>query len=248
MIEQTHIIMGMPITLKAVHDPTTHKVFDKTFLFFERIDQLYSPFIASSDVSKINKHELLEADYSFELQEILNYGEKTKRDTNGYFDVWHDGVLDPSGIVKGWSIQKASELMAKVIDNFYIDAGGDIQAKGTNDKYQPWRIGIRNPFNRSENIAIVSLDNHAIATSGTATRGQHIYNPLSDNPITDIVSISVIAPNILDADRMATAAFAMGKQGIEFIEKLPGYEAYLVDSNKRAIMTTGWHAFEVDAT
>lgn len=244
MITQTRIIMGMPITLKAVDAPAVSRVFEKIFRFFERIDRRYSPFIVSSDVSRINKHELPAADYSVELQEILYYAEKTKLETNGYFDVWHGGIFDPSGIVKGWAIQKASELMLGEIGNFYIDAGGDIQAMGVNDEHQPWRIGIRNPFNRSENIAVVALGSHAVATSGTAIRGQHIYNPLSDQPITDVVSISVIAQDIIDADRIATAAFAMGRSGIEFIENAPGYEAFLVTSDRRVTATSGWHAFE----
>lgn len=246
-MEETRIIMGMPITLKAVGGKNVREVFNKTFRFFERIDQKYSPFIASSDVSKINAHELAESKYDSELQEIIDWAEKTKKETDGHFDVWHNGIFDPSGIVKGWAVQKASEQVAKEIDNFYVDAGGDIQAKGVNTEHQPWRIGIRNPFDRSQNVAIVSLDNYAVATSGTAVRGQHIYNPKSDRPIMNIVSISVVAPNIIDADRMATAAFAMGKQGIEFVENLPGYEAYLITSDKRAITTSGWHAFEVHA-
>lgn len=229
------------------HEVGIIEVFEKIFQFFERIDQLYSPYIKTSDVSKINQQQLSAKDYSQELSEILDLAEKTKRETGGYFDVWHNDKFDPSGIVKGWAIQKASALMAEEMTDFYIDAGGDIQTQGRNDKQLPWRIGIRNPFNRTENIAVVALENHAIATSGTAIRGQHIYNPRSDEPISGVVSLSVIAPTIIDADRMATAAFAMGKKGIEFIEKLPGYEAYLVDTDKRATATTGWRTFEVKA-
>ena len=249
MIIETRIMMGMPITLKAAgSDPNTRDVFDETFRYFERIDQKYSPFIASSDVSRINAGTLTEPDYDLELQEIIAHAEKTKHETNGYFNIWHKGVFDPSGIVKGWAIRKAADQMSKRIDNFYVDAGGDIQAQGTNDEHLPWRIGIRNPFDRSQNVAIVSLTDYSIATSGTAIRGQHIYDPLSDHPITEIVSLSVIAPNILDADRMATAAFAMGKRGINFIEKLPGYEAYMIDDNKRATQTSDWHSFEAKTT
>lgn len=248
MTEETRIIMGMPITLKTLNISASSRIFEETFRFFKYVDQKYSPFIASSDVSKINRKELAESDYDLELQEILRYAEKTKHETYGFFEVWLKGIFDPSGIVKGWAIQKASELMAKEIDNFYIDAGGDIQARGVSNTHQPWRIGVRNPFSRLENIAVVSLHDHAIATSGTAIRGQHIYNPLTDLPITDVVSLSVIATDIIDADRIATAAFAMGKQGIEFIESLPGYEAYLVNSDKQATETSGWHLFEASTT
>src|SRR5581483_3133547 len=99
------------------------------------------------------------------------------------------------------------------IQNFYVEAGGDIQVKGRARPGQPWRIGIRNPFDRYQNIKVVELTDQAIATSGTAIRGQHIYNP---HGATDpaVVSLTVIGPTIYDADRFATAAFAMGRAGI----------------------------------
>lgn len=244
MIRHTRIIMGMPVTLMTPDEHVTEASLESIFSFFEYVDKKYSPFIATSDVSRINRRELTDGDYDDELREILTLTEKTKAETDGYFDVWHDGTFDPSGIVKGWAIQKASLLMKQLTPNFYVEAGGDIQTDGTNDKGHPWRIGIRNPFNRSETVAAVTLDNEAIATSGTAIRGQHIYNPHSKKPIEGIVSLSVIAPTILDADRMATAAFAMGKNGIGFIEKLKGYEGYMIDHNKMTTQTSGWQRYE----
>ncbi|HUO62016.1 MAG TPA: FAD:protein FMN transferase [Candidatus Bathyarchaeia archaeon] len=245
MIKQNRIIMGMPITLMVPDSHGSHTAMAEVFEFFRRVDQTYSPFIETSHVSKINRQELVEDDYSNELREILDLAEQAKRDTDGYFDVWHDSVFDPSGIVKGWAIDRAAEIMRQYTNDFYVEAGGDIQVSGANDQQQPWRIGVRNPFNRDENIAVVSLDNHAIATSGTAIRGQHIYDPVTSRPLTDIVSLSVIAPNIIDADRMATAAFAMGERGIAFIENLPGYEAYMVDAGRRATLTSGWERFQL---
>ena len=239
--------MGMPITIKTPHRDIVRPAFTKVFEFFRHVDEKYSPFIDTSDVAKINKQTLNESDYSPELLEIAHWANRTNHETNGYFNVWHNDIFDPSGIVKGWAIQKASEIMSEYTRDFYIEAGGDIQVSGVNDKQQPWRIGVRNPFNRDENIRVVALDNHAIATSGTAIRGQHIYDPVSSKDLTDIVSLTVIAPKIIDADRMATAAFAMGRSGIEFIEKLADYEGYMVDSNKRAIATTGWNNFEAQS-
>jgi thiamine biosynthesis lipoprotein len=239
--------MGMPVTLKTPDRDIVKLAFGKVFDFFRYVDEQYSPFIDTSDVSKINHQTLVKSDYSPELQEILDYADQTKRETNGYFDVWHDGVFNPSGIVKGWAIQTASKIMSEYTNNFYIEAGGDIQVSGVNDNGQPWRIGVRNPFNRDENIKVVALDNYAIATSGTAIRGQHIYDPVSAKSLTDIISLTVIAPKIIDADRMATAAFAMGRSGIEFIEQLADYEGYMVDANKQAIATTGWKNFEVQS-
>jgi len=72
----------------------------------------------------------------------------------------------------------------------------------------------------------------------------HIYNPREDNhPIDAIVSLTVIGPTIHDADRFATAAFAMGSDGIRFVEQLPGYEGYVIDKQKIATMTTGFEKY-----
>ena len=74
--------------------------------------------------------------------------------------------------------------------------------------------------------------------------GLHIYNPHDGNePVSGIVSLTVIGPNIHDADRFATAAFAMGPAGINFIEQLSGYEGYIIDKNKVATMTTGFDKY-----
>lgn len=106
--------------------------------------------------------------------------------------------------------------------------------------------GIRNPFNKEEIIKVISLKDAGIATSGTYIRGQHIYNPHEiEKPITEIVSLSVIGPNVYEADRFATAAFAMGEKGIMFIEKLNGFEGYMVDKNGLATMTGGFQAYTV---
>ena len=75
----------------------------------------------------------------------------------------------------------------------------------------------------SEHVKVLALTDQGIATSGTAIRGQHIYNPHQpDASIQDIVSLTVIGPNIYEADRFATAAFAMGKEGIRFIANVAG--------------------------
>ena len=123
---------------------------------------------------------------------------------------------------------------------FYVDAGGDIEAHG---KY--WKIGIRDPFNINQIIKVVYINNCGLATSGTYIRGNHIYNPLDNNmPADEVISFSVIGPNIYEADRFATAAFAMGKKGILFIENLKGFEGYMIDKEGLATMTSGFEKYE----
>ena len=153
-------------------------------------------------------------------------------------------MVDPSGIVKGWAILQAAHMLKEAgFSNFYIDAGGDIQVAGNKDG-EPWRIGIRDPFERKEIVKVLSVTDKGIATSGTAIRGQHIYDPHHpDTPLQDIVSLTIIGPNVYEADRFATAAFAMGKRGIYFIEQLAGFEGYMIDASARATFTSGFERY-----
>ena len=147
--------------------------------------------------------------------------EETKRETNGYFDIKTPaGNLDPSGLVKGWAIWNAAKLMEKMVLRIFISTPAATSSRtDTMPKARPWAVGIKNPFNQFENVKVVYVKVEGVATSGTYIRGIHIYNPRDGNePVSDIVSLTVIGPNIHDADRFATAAFAMGADGINFIE------------------------------
>jgi FAD:protein FMN transferase len=77
-------------------------------------------------------------------------------------------------------------------------------------------------------------------------RGEHIYNPHQPaEKLNSIVSLSVIGPDVLQADRFATAAFAMGESGIYFIEQRDGLEGYAVNAEGIATMTTGFGAYVI---
>lgn len=244
-MRETRILMGMPITVDiggASGGVLVATVFD----YFERIDQRFSTYRSDSEISAINRGDLPVRDWSGEMMEVLALAEQTRTETDGYFDIRKpDGSLDPSGIVKGWAIRNAAGIVQRAgISDFFIEAGGDIQSRGRNASGLDWSVGIRNPFNADEIIKIVYPRGHGVATSGTYVRGQHIYNPLGiGDPITEIVSLTVIGSDVFQADRFATAAFAMGRDGILFLERTPGLEAYVVDSNRRATPTSGFGAF-----
>jgi len=236
--------MGMPITIEVMDAAVTPDDLEHVFAYFVSIDDSFSTYKDSSEISKINRGELLPAQYSAEMKTILALSEQTKQETHGYFDIQHDDISDPSGIVKGWAIYHAAKLLkAAGYRHFYVDAGGDIQVAGKKDG-QLWRVGIRNPFNRREHVKVLALTNCGIATSGTAIRGQHIYNPYyRTTPLEEIVSLTVIGPNVYEADRFATAAFAMGNRGIQFIEKRAGLEGYQIDAHARATFTSGFERY-----
>ena len=192
-------------------------------------------------MSQINRGELKESEYSNDMKKILYLCEKTKKETNGYFDIHRNNIIDPSGIVKGYAVFEAAKILKnKGFDNFYIEIAGDAQTYGKNEKKEKWSVGIQNPFNLSEIVKVVNLKDKGIATSGTYERGNHIYNPKSKEKVDDIISITVIGPNVYEADRFATAVFAMGRKGIKFIERLKGFEGYMIQKDKTAVYTSGF--------
>jgi thiamine biosynthesis lipoprotein len=144
--------------------------------------------------------------------------------------------------VKGWAIQRAAELLAnRGYRHYFVEAGGDAQTAGLNCGGEPWRVGIRNPFRHDEIVKVLAVSDLAVATSGTAIRGRHIYNPHSAGALeTDLVSLTVVGPSIYDADRMATAAFAMGVDGIAFLGVSGGLDGYAVTSDRVASFTEGF--------
>lgn len=236
--------MGMPITVNIVGLDNNNSLFREVFDYFIYVDNKFSTYKDNSEITQINKHQINKTDYSEDMVNVLDLSEQTKKDTFGYFDININNSLDPSGLVKGWSIWNASKIISsKGYENFYIDAGGDIQANGLNDEGKPWTVGIKNPFKQEEIVKVLSLSNKGIATSGTYIRGNHIINPINKSEADDIASITIIADNVYEADRFATAAFAMGEDGINFIEKRSGLEGYMIDKNKIATYTSNFNSF-----
>ncbi len=236
----------MPITVDVADRDATDDIFQKIFAYFNYVDEKFSTYKTTSEISQINKGLLREADYSDDMKTVFALSEETKHATNGYFDIQtRDGSIDPSGLVKGWSIYNAALLLKKEgFKNFYVDAGGDVQVHGKNAAGEAWKVGIRNPFDETTIVKTVAVTTEGVATSGTYVRGQHIYNPHKKSElITDIVSLTVIGPNIYEADRFATAAFAMGRAGVYFIEHLQGFEGYVIDADGVATMTSGFNNY-----
>ena len=244
---RTEIIMGMPITV-AIPDrealdrdalvregallPTLDAAAEAVFQTFREVDERFSPYKETSETSRIDRGELNPRDASREMREVLQRAEETRRRTHGYFDVRFNGRFDPSGLVKGWAIWRAARILdADGFVSFCIEAGGDIEVRGANDEGKPWVVGIRSPFDPSLLIRRLNLPSCGIATSGTYIRGEHIWNPKTGSPANEIASLTVIGPNVYEADRFATAAFAMGPRGMEFMAGLDGFEAYMVDAS-----------------
>jgi len=244
-MRSTRLIMGMPVTIEVVGDEGGEAA-HAAFAYFEDVDARFSPFKPESEVSGFARGDLPFEDVSRELREVLELSELTRRETDGYFDIRRpDGRIDPSGLVKGWAIRNAARgIEAAGHTNYFVDAGGDVQCRGHNAQGQRWRIGIRNPFDEAQIVKVVVPGDAGVATSGTYVRGRHIYDPHMSEAVSDeVASLTVIGPDIYEADRFATAAFAMGRHGVVFLEQQPGLEAYSIGRDGVATMTSGFSKY-----
>ena len=241
-MRDTRLIMGMPIEIQVVGGAEAAPLLEDAFAYLGEVDERFSTYKEESEISRINRGALALTDASDQMQEIFTRAEDAKRATEGYFDIKRpDGKLDPSGIVKGWAIRNAAaRLRAAGVTDFFINAGGDIASAGKNEKGGEWSVGIENPFDRAQIVKVVYPKGKGVATSGSYIRGAHIYDPHAPSrALTELASITVIGPDVEQADVLATAAFAMGKRGLAFLESQEGFEAYGIETGV-ATMTSGF--------
>lgn len=246
-MRETQLIMGMPITVEVVGGGTGATL-EAVFSYFREVDAQFSPYKPDSEVSAMNRGEIAPDRTSPEMQEVLSLSLLTRHETHGYFDVRRpDGRFDPSGLVKGWAIRNAARgLEAEGMVNYFVEAGGDVQCCGVNADGEPWRVGVRHPLDAGKIVKVIAPGDRGVATSGSYVRGNHVYDPATGKHASDeIVSLTVIGPDVYEADRFATAAYAMGRDGIRFVEATYGLEGYAIDRHGRATMTSGFRGFVV---
>lgn len=103
--------MGIPITVDVADASVTTGAIDRVFSYFEYVDAKFSTYKSTREISKINRGELMLGDASRDMQLIFALAVQTRQETNDFFDIRHNDSIDPSGIVKGWAIYNAAELL-----------------------------------------------------------------------------------------------------------------------------------------
>lgn len=155
------------------------------------------------------------------------------------------------GIAKGFIVQQtAAFIQAKGISSGLINAGGDIATIGTN-KGRSWVIGIQDPTRQQKQVQTVRLQGQAIATSGSYEnyfdrwgRHSHLLSSATGESPTRNVSCSVIAPNAMLADGLATTLFLMSPQkALALVSQLPKVECLLLTQGNRQFVSAGWKNF-----
>ncbi|MGH1552496.1 FAD:protein FMN transferase [Streptomyces sp. L7] len=179
------------------------------------------------------------------MTEVLDLCEQYRLATGGAFDVRLPGrPLDPCAVVKGWSVQRAAELLtAAGARRFILNAGGDVVVSGG-----PWRVGVRHPEHADQLCTVLELTDGAVATSAwLRTRRPHRRRPHRPPRRPDWPGLSVVAASLTEADATATAALAMGPEGVDWAAARPGCEVFAVDAERRARRTPGFPVATVAA-
>ncbi|WP_037681225.1 FAD:protein FMN transferase [Streptomyces cellulosae] len=236
-------VMGFPVSLRIDDASVPESAADAVFAWLHQVDARFSPFKPDSEVSRLDRGEL--SDPSEDLTEILDLCEHYRTATGGAFDVRLPGRgLDPCAVVKGWSVQRAAELLrAAGAKRFCLNAGGDVVTAGG-----PWRVGVRHPEHADQLCTVLHLTDGAVATSARYERGDHIIDGRTGRPATGLLSLTVVAPTLTEADSVATAAFAMGTEGVHWAAGLEGCEVFAVDAGRQVLRTPGFPTARTGAT
>ena len=154
-------------------------------------------------------------------------------------------AIDMGGIGKGYAVdQAAARLREMGVDNAIIDAGGDLKLLGRKPGKDFWRIGVRHPRDAARLLVSLDLAETAVVTSGDyerffvdgEKRYHHLLDPRTGYPASACQSVTVIAPDAVDADAYATAVFVLGpKKGLALLRSLPGVEGIVVDSDGKVL-------------
>src|SRR4051812_22868241 len=222
--------MGIPIGID-VRDPQPVDT-EPAFAWLREVDATFSTYREDSEISRLDRGELMLADCRPEVDEVLTRCLALERETGGYFSARPAGRLDPSGLVKGWAVARAARrLEAAGAAHFCINAGGDVVARGRPEPDRPWRVGIRHPADPERLAAVLAVEDLAVATSGEYERGAHILDPHTGRAPRGLLSVTVVGPDLATADAYATAAFAMGSDGPAWTRTLAGYDAMCITTD-----------------
>lgn len=238
--------MGMPVKVMLDDAMARESDAEAVFDWLREVDARFSTYKPASEISQINAGRIVPDDYSPLMKEIMQMCEAAKVSSGGYFDIWNGRILDPSGLVKGWAIDRSGQLLQqRGHHNFVVDVGGDVLAMGRRDG-RAWIVGVRHPVERDKFAKRLNLSDMAVATSGTYERGQHIYNPLTNRTPVGLRSFTVIGPNIMTADLLATIGFAMGAElGLPYVLNQPGYQAYAITTDLQGLSTPGFAEYNI---
>ena len=204
---------------------------------FAELEERFSLYRPESELSRIARGELNMTYASEQLRSVYEEALGWRTRTEGTFTPHRpDGVIDLNGIVKALAIRRAGAVFESVgVSNWSINAGGDLLY---GQDSLPSTIGIVDPNDRSRLLCSVSLlsPHRAVATSGSAERGDHIWKSLSMSD-DEFSQVSVFADDIVTADVLATAIVAGGPETLRLVTERWPVDVIAIDQDDTILMT-----------
>ena len=231
-------VMGMPVSLalrgRHTDDAAARGAWAEAMAALQDVDRVFSTYRPDSFVTRLARGEVTLDDCPPEVAEVLALGELARLQSHGAFDVRRAGVLDPSGVVKGWAVERATRPLRALPDtDVCLSAGGDLVCHVAGLASPDWRIGIEDPHDPTRVLAVVPVRNGAVATSGLAHRGGHVVDARTGAVPDAIASVTVVHDDLTWADIDATAAFALGRDAARWLRTRPRRRGLVVWADGR---------------
>jgi thiamine biosynthesis lipoprotein len=229
--------MGTVFSIDVRTPGVDRAAIDQVVGWLHWVDRTFSTYKVTSEISRLSRGAIDLDDCAPEVAAVLQRCAELADETDGYFDCRAEGRLDPSGYVKGWAVEQASDLLiAAGASDHCVNGGGDVQCAGSPSPDGAWRVGIAHPLQPDTTIGTVEGHDLAVATSGIAERGRHITDPHSGRRPDQFVAITVVGRRIAEVDAYATAAFAMGDDAAAWLTA-KGLTAMLVRPDGSVVRT-----------
>jgi thiamine biosynthesis lipoprotein len=224
---------------------------------FAALDAQFSLYRPDSEASQIARGELTLLQASPLLRDLYSDAVRWRRRTEGAFTPERpDGLLDLSGLVKGYAIAEAGRsLVALGLHDWCLNAGGDVLVSGSpapsSAGPSPWLAGIVDPADRRTLLGAYPLGAQprarlALATSGSAERGDHIWTVGLRGPSgprrAEFTQVSVAAQDIVTADVLATAIVAGGRPTLDAVTARWDVDVLAVERDGGLLATPGFRA------
>ena len=265
-------LMGTSFALQVIRGPEDEKArFDAVatacWQELREIERHFSPHRPDSDIRRMARGELSLAKSDRRVREVEALCRDALERSHGLFDAWRDGVFDPTGLVKGWAVDRVTEryllpllheLGASAVG---LNAGGDLRLHTAPTSAWRWRVGLADPLQAARSIgagregAVTSVDaapgelrppviatveimDGAIATAGPAERGL-VIDPRTGRPALSVASATVLADTLSEADLWATTAVASGFETVDWVDRAQIRSGLLVAPDGRTRRWTG---------
>jgi len=226
-------VMGTVVSFTVLpapgRDEAARQAVEAACRVLHEADAIFSTWDPDSPVSRLRRGAAVLSDLPADVGEVLGLCERARQASGGWFDPWSvPGGVDPTGLVKGWAVERAAAVLrAAGMPAAMVNGGGDIAVVGSPEPGQPWRVGIRHPW-RPGALACVLEVTAAVATSGSYERGAHLVDPHTGQPACRAASATVAGPSLALADALATALAVGGDAVLDILRGLDGYTGYLI--------------------